>query len=227
MENTIAKIVLKAIFLVVFNLFFFLFCGMENVASVWISYALIHVAYLFILLMPFFNRGNRGQTILSTTLYSVAIGYFLIELLIGTIFICVAPESITWALLIQVTLFALFLFVFLSSYMANNSTRASMEGARYESLYVKEASSRLELLMKQVTDREVAKRVEKCYDLLRSSPIHSHGRVKMIEESVMDGINDLRTAVMSGDKRHSLHLADTIRMQIEERNNLLRTLNKQ
>lgn len=97
MGNKIAKFVLGIVFLVVFNVLFFVFCGTDNTTSVWISYGFIHVAYLFLLITPLFNKGNKGLAVQSMTLYSVSVYYFLVELVAGIIFMSVQQESCVWA----------------------------------------------------------------------------------------------------------------------------------
>ena len=122
MGTTIIKAILCSIFLIFFNLLFFILCGTENNSSTWISYGFIHVAYLLLLITPLFNKENKGKAILSMTLYTISLFYFFIELLVGILFICLEPENAKWTLTVHLIILALFLLVFLSSYLANIAT---------------------------------------------------------------------------------------------------------
>ena len=83
MGTTIIKAILCSIFLIFFNLLFFILCGTENNSSTWISYGFIHVAYLLLLITPLFNKENKGKAILSMTLFTISLFYFFIELMVG------------------------------------------------------------------------------------------------------------------------------------------------
>lgn len=122
MGTTIIKAILCSIFLIFFNLLFFILCATENNSSTWISYGFIHVAYLLLLITPLFNKENKGKAILSMTLYTISLFYFFIELLVGILFICLEPENAKWTWTVHLIILALFLLVFLSSYLANIAT---------------------------------------------------------------------------------------------------------
>ena len=122
MGTTIIKGILGSLFLIFFNLLFFILCGTDNNSSTWISYGFIHVAYLFVLITPLFNKENKGKAVLSMTLYTISLFYFFIELLAGIVFICLEPEDTKWTWVVHLVILALFLLVFLSSYLANTAT---------------------------------------------------------------------------------------------------------
>lgn len=226
MKNKITKLILGSIFLLVFNFLFFLICGTENSISTWISYSFIQVAYLFLLVTPFFNRKNNELAILSMTLYSISVSYFLLELLVGVTFINVQLDGYMWALLIQVILFALFLLIFLSSFLTNENTIENMKTNKYESMYIKESANQLKMILLQISDKSIYKKVERCYDLLQNSPTQSIAKVKDIEIAINANINTLRDVVSNGDQERIHQLCDAIKFGIEERNSTLKYINK-
>lgn len=226
MKNQLALLIIKILFLVVFNLLFFILGGTEHTDSVWISYGAIHIAYLFILLMPLFNKGNKGQTNLTASLYSISISYFLLELITGCVFIYLKQEDITWALSTQVVLFALFLLVLLASYIANNHTVESIREEQGNAIWIKKASVKLQIILEQVSDKEVKKAVEKCYESVQTSPIKTHQEVQEIELSIHNNIEELYSNMDNLEKESILRKCKNINLKIEERNNILKLTNK-
>ena len=75
MKNTFVKIVISLIFLIIFNLIFFLGGGLEHSASNWTSYGFVTFAYLCLLATPLLAKGStsailEGSALLSTSLQS-------------------------------------------------------------------------------------------------------------------------------------------------------------
>ena len=75
---------LDSIFLIVFNLYFFLLKGIEQPASVWISYASIHLAYLMLLITPSFVRKGSVSADYGRPLFVITTSYFL-ALIVGVV----------------------------------------------------------------------------------------------------------------------------------------------
>lgn len=221
MGNKLAKFALEILFLAVFNTLFFVICGTENTTSTWVSYAFIHLAYLFILITPYFNRGTKGLSILGTTLYSISICYFLLELIAGISLIFLQLDS-KWTILIQVIMFALFLVVFLSNFMANKATQESIATSQKESNYIKEQSYQLTQVLQLIQDRNAHKKVEKCYELLRCSPTKSTPRAKDIESEIGNQIVELKKVASTNDITQLNLLSDLLKKKIEERNQYLK-----
>lgn len=224
MKNKIARFTMEILFLAVFNTLFFVICGTENSTSIWISYGFIHLSYLCILITPYFKRGTKGLSILGTTLYSISFFYFFVELLTGILLMYFQLES-KWALLIQVILFGLFLLVFLSSFMANESTKESIATSQNEASYIKDNAYQLKIVLQQIKDRNAYKKVERCYDLLHGSPTKSILKVKGMEVEICSKIEELKKAVSSNNWDQINQLTDDLSKKIEERNQCLRFTN--
>lgn len=226
MKNQLALFIIKILFLVVFNSLFFTLGGTEHTDSVWISYGTIHIAYLFILLMPLFNKGNEGQANLTASLYSIAISYFLLELIVGCVFIYLKQEDIIWSLSTQLVLFALFLIILLASYIANNHTVESIKEERKNASWIKNASIKLQVILEKVSDPEVKRVVEKCYDSIQASPIKTHQDVQNTELIIRHDIEELYSNIENLEKDSIIQICKSVILKIEERNKTLRVINK-
>jgi hypothetical protein len=216
---------LDSIFLIVFNLYFFLLKGIEQPASVWISYASIHLAYLMLLITPFFVRKGSVSADYGRPLFVITTSYFFLALIVGVVFIAISPESITVALLVQVTIAAIFAILLLTNLIANEHTADNIERHEVELKYVKESSSKLDSLLKQISDNAIRKKVEKAYDLIHSSQVKSSIKVQTIEQDVFNEISVLTDLVKNKKFESVEDEVNKICNLAEERNRQLKLIN--
>jgi hypothetical protein len=216
---------LDLIFLIVFNLYFFLLKGVENPASVWISFASIHFAYLILLITPFIVRKGSVSADYGRPLFVITTSYFFLALIVGVVFIVISPEVITVALLVQVTIAAIFAILLLTNLIAIEHTAVNIERHEVELKYVKESSSRLEALLKQISDNSLRKKVEKAYDLIHSSQVKSTYDVKSIEQDVISEIDNLEKALQKNNFDNIQMIVDKICSLANDRNRQLKLSN--
>lgn len=171
-------------------------------------------------------RKGKSEAVFGFSLYMVSSVYFLVELVVGVVFILINPDSYKAALLVQLCIAGLYGIFLISSMIANESTANAEQNRAYEIDYVKKASSELKRLLDSVDDKEVKKKIEKVYDELYSSPVKSHPDLAQTESQILMSINDLESAVSSGNKDRIISLADTLLIAVNERNRQLKTLNQ-
>lgn len=107
MRRNILWFVIDALFIIAFNVcFFILTAGAEQLPpSVWISYAFIHVAYLVLLCTPLMVRGgNRAAVDYRRPLYVGTWTYFVVAFLVNAVFILVSLNSVLMQLFEQLQL---------------------------------------------------------------------------------------------------------------------------
>lgn len=199
MKSTILRIIISLVFLILFNVCFFLLGGTEHNLSVWISYGFIHLAYLFVLLTPLMTRANRGEAILSGSLWLRTVTYFFLELTVGLVFIFIHPESIVWPVLVQGTMFAVFLVLLLMSVLANDATRASLAKQQKECFYIYSLAESVRSDALTVQDPALRKQLMNCYESLECTPIESCPQAKGAELALEDAVMTLHTFVEQGD----------------------------
>ena len=112
-------VILDLIFLVIFNVVFFVISGTEHPASVWISYGFIHLAYIMLLITPKLIRKSSSSSVFGFSLYSISSTYFLVEFIIGVIFIFAKPESYKVSLVVQIITFGIYAAMIISHIIAN------------------------------------------------------------------------------------------------------------
>lgn len=224
-KKSVLWIIMDLIFLVVFNTVFFVAGGFDHPASVWVSYGFIHFSYLMVIITPFLIRKSSSSAVFGFSLYSVSATYFLIEFVVGLIFVLVKSDSIKAALIVQIIIAGIYGVLLISNLIANESTAESLERQEYEVAYIKNAASRVKALIGKSKDKKANKEIEKAYDLLHSSPTRSTSTAHQLESQVMNYISDLEEAVQTGNVDLTITLAGKIIETMEERNRKLRLAN--
>lgn len=221
-KTTVLWGALKSLFLVIFNAFFFLLGGADHPASVWASYAFIHLAYLLLIATPYLTRESKSAHLFGVVIASISASYFLLEFFVGLLFILVAPESPKFAIFVQLIIAGAYAAVLIANMLANEHTADAEEKRQVEIDYVKRASAELAALLRGIEDKEIARKIERVYDELRTSPVKSHSSIASIESQILSGINDLRSAVSGGDKQSIFGKATHLLTLVETRNRELR-----
>ena len=215
-------IILDLIFLVIFNVVFFVISGTEHPASVWISYGFIHLAYIMLLITPKLIRKSSSSSVFGFSLYSISSTYFLVEFIIGVIFIFAKPESYKVSLVVQIITFGIYAAMLISHMIANEYTADNIERHELELQYVKNCSAQIKGIMNQVEDKNIKKKVEKAYDTLHSSPVKSNNTARDYELTVMDLIEVLEQNIERNDLIAASTTLDKILKNADERNRRVR-----
>lgn len=221
-KKSVLWILLDLIFLAVFNTVFFVAGGTDHTASVWISYGFIHFAYLMVLVTPFLIRKSSSAAVFGFSLYSISSTYFLLEFVVGLIFIFMKSESYKASLIVQVIVAGIYAVLLLSHLIANEHTADSVERHEEEVAYIKTASSRVKALIGKANDKKANKEIEKAYDTLHSSPSKTVATVRSIESNVMNKVAELEGAVSDQDAATIITTAGEIVALMEERNRKIR-----
>lgn len=215
-------IILDLVFLIVFNVVFFVAGGTKHEASVWISYGFIHFAYIMMLVTPFLVKKSTNTAVLGFPLYSISSAYFLAAFIVGLIFIFTHPESYKMSLIVQVIIAGIYAIMLISNMIANEHTAESVERHEMELRYVKDASAHLKSIMDSVSDKAMRKKIEKLYDLLHSSPAKSNNSVRDYELAVLDLIDVLEDNLRRGDIPAANATISKIERNASERNRRLK-----
>jgi len=194
---------------------------------VWISYGFIHFAYFFFLITPLLVcKGSSASTDYRRPLYVITSAYFLTTLLVGVTLILIAPETVKVTIIIQVVLTSLFLGCLLVYLIANEHTADNTERREAELQYVKESSTKLHFILQQIIDKAAAKKVERVYDLIHSSPARSNVDVSPLEQQIITEIKYLESIVSQNETEQIISMSDKIYLLADERNRQLRISNK-
>jgi len=215
-------LVLNLIFLFIFNIFFFLLGERPHYMSVWMSYAFIHFAYFMLIATPVLTRKGKNSKLFGWALYSISAAYFLIALVAGVVFILIASDGYTVALLVQLSIASLYGIMLIFHMIANEHTADAEEKRQPQIDYVKNATFQLKRVLDKVKDKEAKKKVEKAFDVVNSSPVKSHPNVGQIERRILTLIDELDDAVLESDKQALISKAEYLLTAANDRNSQLK-----
>lgn len=213
---------LKAIFPILFNAVFFILGRSEPPASVWISYAFVHIAYISILVTPYLVRKGKSAVVFGYALFTVSYTYFLIELVAGVIFILVAPPNFRVAFLVQLCLAGIYGAIFISNMLVNENTAVEEERYQPQIDYMKNARMEMAAIVNSISDRETRRKLEKAYDAINASQANSHPRVAALESEILEMIASLRHSVRTTEQVVIPKQVEMLLQMINERNRQLR-----
>lgn len=216
------QILMNLIFIVVFNVCFFIVLGLNHRSSGWISYIFIHISYIMLICTPFFVRETKNKLVIGFPLYKISQNYFILTLTSGLIFILWNLESYKISLTIHLILSGVYGVLLLANMIANEHTVDNIEKQSLELIYVKDASSRLKSILSYIDDRKLYKKIERVYDLLHSSPSKSNESVRHYELTVLELIDILEHNVEVGDVSEIELTIKKIERNASERNNKLK-----
>ena len=212
-------IIMDLIFLIVFNVVFFVAGGTNHPLSVWLAYGFIHFSYIMLIVTPFFIRKSNAA-VLGLSLYSISYFYFVLTFFVDLILIFVRAENYKPCLIINVILLGLYGIVLISNMLANESTIDSMERHEMELQYIKVCSAKLKGLQ-NTGNKDLDKKVEKAYDLIHSSQAKSNNSVRDYELTVIDLIDALEQNILKSDYVAADTTLDKILRNADERNRRL------
>lgn len=221
-KKSLLYVLLDSVFLAVFNTVFFVVGGTEHPASVWIAYSFIHLAYLMVLATPILTRKSSSAAVFGFSIYTVSTTYFIIEFIVGLVFIFLKSESYKMSLIVQIIIAGIYAVLLLSTLIANENTADSIERREAEVAYIKNVSSRVALLKDRMSDKKANREIERAYDALHASPSRTNESVQRLETEISDRVYDLEQAVRADSAEHVISISKAIVQLTEERNRILR-----
>ncbi len=221
MKNTILKTIIASVFLVIFNLIFFVGDIVNHSDANWCTYGFMTISYLCLLLTPLLAKGT-SSAILEGSLWVRALSYFLSELIVGIIFMSIDPEKITWPLIIQGIMLGFFIIMQSMSILANDSTTVSIQRQKEESFKRQILIDQLQLKSRQVTDSSLKMLLNRCLDALSNSPIQTFPEAFDADNALRNAVDNLCTGIENGDTQQIKPLVDKVIYAIQERNIVLK-----
>ena len=173
---------------------------------------------MIFVLSIFTNKKSSGRNGYNASTIFITWKYFVIELIVGVVFIFLNLEGIAIALCSQLIIAAIFIILWLSNLLANEHTADSMAKQEQEISYIKNCSYKLRLLSQNSFDLSTRKIIDKCYDAVSSSPSKSNINVYDIEVNILNTISELENAVFTDNKESIKTISTKILKMVAERN---------
>lgn len=226
-SSKITWIIIESLFLIVFNICFFLATANEEWFSdgrtnvIWLNYGCVHFAYLSLLLSPLFIHKNVAADVVPSTV-AVVFRFVWIELFVSCVLIAV-QLPLAYNMVIQTILIAAYITRFCILFLVNQNTSEHIARHEQELEYVKTAEAQLRFFLSSISDKQTVRHVEQLYDYIRTSPLRSCSQVQAIEQQILAKVSVLTA---TDDAKQITSLSVEILRLAKLRNQQLLILNK-
>lgn len=214
-------IALDLIFVIVFNVVFFTLLGGEHPASVWVAYAFIHIAYIMVVVTPFLTRKGRDRHLFGTTIASISSAYFIATLISGIVIIAIHPESAKWVIIVEVVLTGIYAVLLLVNMLANEHTAEVTEKQQIQLQYVRGSSARINEMMSVISDKKLKKKLQRAYDIVHSSQVHSSSAAQRYEVEVLSLLDTIEDCLGAEDFDSADRAVDELIKAANKRNSMI------
>lgn len=194
MRKDIPHIIVYLVFIIVFNVVFFLFKPEETHAGIWISYTFIHLAYIAVVITQVLDKKNKEVT-LNLSSYLISLIYFIIEFIIGVAFIIINPAEYKLSIALQLALAGIYVVVLIANLIVNKNITNSIESTERARDYVKGVTSIINAILCNKYDERVLKKLRNLYDVVHSSPIRTNSNAAIIELEIEDRVRNLENII--------------------------------
>ncbi len=213
----IATIILDLVFIVVFNLCFFLIAGTIHTESTWVAYAFIHVSYLSLILIPLLKTNTMGNHIYQMTHYLVSVFYFLSSFVANVVFLCLELIDIVPSIATNAVLLGLYIIIFLTLYIVNQKSAEQERIDHKEARVIKNYAGRIARLIEVVEDRNVRRQLQNIHDEIHSLPSMEALGTKTYDSKIDASIDELMLAVSEQNNDEIVKLCKKIHLLLAER----------
>lgn len=222
-KKNILTIILDTVFIIAFNILFFVNKGTNHVAAVWICYGFLHFAYLMFLLTPVIEAKGKTAYLSRLTTYSISFLYFIIELVL-TVIIFFNDRIVGTKLIIsiQTIITAIYIIVLVTNLLANDATSKKQLRHDIENDFIKSISAKAKYIESITTNPNLKNRINNMYYTIHSSPIISCGEVAAYETKIIELLEDLETLV-GQDEIAATEKITEIERFVNKRNLVLKT----
>ena len=199
------KIIMWAIVPISLTFIFFFVTNDSNRSEAWVN-------LLFVWLAFFSASGAcissvKKLAVLDWTVYISAVGYFVIEMLLAFVFLCIYTDVPQWAFATQMLLFIAFVLLYCLLFISNQKTKEQIESQQSEINIIKQWKMKVNLAKEHNPSEELLQLLA----LLNVSPSKSIDEVKKIEAEISLLMENLPNEL------------DKIVKKIKERNIILKT----
>lgn len=195
-KNSIAKIVLYLVVILVFNVLYFNIVENHTPAR-WVSYAGIHLSYLLLCVSSLsFNRfDSSGSVVHVYPKMMVAYGYFMASLIWGAILILINNSTITFPVIVHALIIGFYIFHYVLLMNAEAHTEANEQRNRRDAFFIKDCVGRLDLFMQRAPSRDVRRIIERFRDAVSGSSMRTIPQVADLEERIREQVSRIERAM--------------------------------
>ena len=215
-KRNILTIILDSVFVVAFNILFFVNNGTAHPTSIWICYVFLHFAYLMVLLTPLIESKGKTSYVSKLTTYSISLLYFLLTLFFAVFVFFYNNMKNQNQIRTN-----LYFVVLLSNVLVNDSIANKQVRHDIENDFIKTISAKTKYIESITNDLVLKNKINNLYYTIHSSPIKTSSDVAVYENKISELLDDLENLVAS-DKVAASEKIVAIEQLLNKRNFMLK-----
>ena len=194
-KKNVLTIILDSVFVVAFNILFFVNGGTQHISSVWACYGFLHFAYLMVLITPLIDAKGKTAYLSKLTTYTISLIYFFIELIFSIAVFTSEINKIKLIISVQTIITAIYIILLMSNLLTNDSIARKQERHDLENDFIKTISSKAKFIESITADPKLKNRINNLYYSIHSSPTRTSSEVVVYETKITELLEDLETVV--------------------------------
>ena len=194
-KKNVLTIILDSVFVVAFNILFFVTGGTQHISSVWTCYGFLHFAYLMVLITPVIDAKGKTAYLSKLTTYTISLIYFFIELIFSIAVFTSEINKIKLIISVQTIITAIYIILLMSNLLTNDSIARKQERHDLENDFIKTISSKAKFIESITADPKLKNRINNLYYSIHSSPTRTSSEVVVYETKITELLEDLETVV--------------------------------
>ncbi|WP_010676889.1 hypothetical protein [Bacillus timonensis] len=190
MNSTTLWWILNSIFIVVFDVVFFLLINPISDVQ-WVGFAFLHVSYVLAVFFANYLRNKRTDVVLGYPVIYLSVVYFIASFILTLAVVIFEFASVKVTFVLYFILLGIYLFVLFSNLLMNKHTEEQMATERKNISFVKENIAILEQFKSTSVAKKYNKKIEEVIELLRYGQIISNPNTADLEYSIRQQIMGL------------------------------------
>lgn len=220
-KKTILTILIDTLFIISFNVLFFLNMGNQHSSIVWWCYGFLHFSYLMIIIVPLIES-KEYESKLST--YSISLVYFILELIICFVVLFLKDKcNLKLIISMQVVITSIYLYLLIANLFVNNTIDNKQKKYIIENNFIKTISAKVKYLESISVDTKIKDKLSNLYYTVHSSPIKSSVDVSIYEEKIIDLLSIIETEIEEPNQSKIFESITETERLINKRNFMLKT----
>lgn len=221
-KRNIFTIILDTVFIIAFNVLFFLTRAYNIGTSIWVCYGFLHFSYFMILITPFLEAKGKTSNTSKLTTYGISICYFLVELIFILILYSKNFDKPVFVICINIIITVVYLITLMTNLLVNDSIAKKQSDHDNQNNFIKRISAKVKFIESIVTDNSLKGKVNDLYYTIHSSPIKTESDVAEYEEKIEKLLSELENYA-DKDVSTALNKIEEIYCVLNKRNLLLKS----
>lgn len=194
-NNKVLYGIIGLVALVIVNLVVFISIK-EFSTAIYINIAFLNIS---VLNLWFFSImfGDKKEGFMNYTRLPMVSLYSVVTFILSALLVLINFQNVKVTIAIQVILLGIYVILFATNTMANNSARNSVAIDKNNYGKVNDMAKRLDLILKTVENREIYKKIEKAYDAVKNTKVTVNQDTTQVDNDILQSIGIIEYSVQN------------------------------